>query len=120
MSKEKGASVVLAKLKSDRLWALVAFLALLFVNASYDLGLSEKEITNAMWATIAFVLGKTFRSTTGGTLFGALVEAFAGKGLAQIDAIVPDVEATAKPVMKAVPSLIPGIRPRTEDDSSGE
>lgn len=82
---------VTAKFKSDRLWALLGFLALLVSNAMFDIGLTEDQMTDALWATIAFIGGKSLRSTTGGTIFDGAISMFAGRGLASIEAIVPDV-----------------------------
>ena len=79
------------KLKSDRLWALLGFAALLVANAMFDLGLGPEEIKPIMWSVLAFILGKSVRSTTGGTLFAGMAEAAVPKGLASVEAIVPDV-----------------------------
>lgn len=88
---------VKTKLKSDRLWAALGFVGLLVVNAMFDLGITENQMTDVLWVTITFIAGKSLRSTTGGTVFGALLEGFAGRGLEAIEAVVPDVEAPKDP-----------------------
>jgi hypothetical protein len=57
-------SDITAKLSSDRLWATLGFFALLVANSRLNLGLSDDQLANAAYLTIAFVLGKSFRSST--------------------------------------------------------
>ena len=64
---------VKTKLKSDRLWALLLFLALLVGNAAFDMGLSDDQIREALYAVIAFILGKSVRGTIAGSAIIALL-----------------------------------------------
>ena len=61
------------KLNSDRLWALVAYAALLVLNAKLQLGVPPEQMTELLYAVIAFVVGKSIRGTTAGSFVSALM-----------------------------------------------
>lgn len=77
------------KVVSDRLWALLAFVGLVFANQLLGLGVTDEQITEVLYATLAFILGKSLRGTVGGkVLEGALVP-----GLSAVKKIKPVVDA---------------------------
>jgi len=84
----------LAKLVSDRLWAFLAFLALLIADSAYDLGLPEEHMTNAMYVTMALILGKSIRGTQGGSMLQGLVTQVMKPG---VEEVVPKMVIDAKP-----------------------
>ncbi len=89
---------ILQRLRSDRLWALLAFVALILVNSMFNLGLDvpgAAEETSALamagYSTIAFILGKSIRGTVGGSLFERGLEG----GVAILETHLPDVQPDA-------------------------
>tara|TARA_Y100000034_G_C6871529_1_gene397972 strand:+ start:112 stop:366 length:255 start_codon:yes stop_codon:yes gene_type:complete len=53
----------LSKLNSDRLWALLLFIAVVAGNASLDLGIEQEQLELVAYGVIAFILGKSVRGT---------------------------------------------------------
>jgi len=102
------------KLKSDRLWALIAYVALVVANAKLHLGIDEKTMTEICYVAGAFILGKSLRGTTTGSMLSALVpgvpgtllEAVVDKGKGKKKKPIEKVVAaasTAKDVLDAIP-----------------
>lgn len=58
----------LKKFNSDRLWVVLGYLALVFANTWWEVGIPDATMTEIMYVVIAFVLGKSLRGTVGGSL----------------------------------------------------
>lgn len=86
----------LPKIFSDRLWALLAFLVLVLVNAIFDLGLEhapvgqDSTIVVTMYAVVAFILGKSIRGTVGGSILKQGLDIL----LPAVEKVAPSVEAS--------------------------
>lgn len=80
------------KFNSDRLWALAGYAAVLMANAYLALGIPEEQLTELLYAVIAFILGKSIRGTTG----GSFVQALAPKLIEATARIEPKVDVGAQ------------------------
>lgn len=84
---------VMAKFKSDRLWAALLFVTLLISNAAFNIGISDDQLKQVMWVTISFIAGKSIR----GSMAGGVIDLLAPQAFATLEAVVPDVGKVKKP-----------------------
>lgn len=59
---------IISKLKSDRLWALGAYAGFMILNIKAELGVPAEQMTELMWAVLAFIGSKGLRGTVGGNM----------------------------------------------------
>lgn len=85
------------KLTSDRLWAMLGFGAFLIANQQLGLGVPDEHVTKLAYAVIAFVLGKSWRSTIpGGIAAKALPQLIEMASPAEEPATDPHVEGASE------------------------
>jgi hypothetical protein len=65
----------MSKLNSDRLWALLAFGAVVVANAKLQLGIDQAQMEALLYAVIAFIVGKSWRSSAPGAVIEAMAPA---------------------------------------------
>lgn len=82
---------ILEKLKSDRLWAAVAFIGLVIANSRWHF-MTEEQLQDTMWVTVTFIVGKSLRATGVGGIIDKLVPGLFGS----IDQLVPDATIEEK------------------------
>ena len=82
----------LSKLNSDRLWALLLFIAVIAANAVFDMGITQEKLELLSYAVIAFILGKSVR----GTGMQSVIDLVVG-GLSQAAKAIPEVPADEEP-----------------------
>lgn len=61
------------KLISDRLWVLLLYVVLVFANQWLALGVPDEQLTEVLWAVLAFILGKSLRGTGVGNILAGLI-----------------------------------------------
>ena len=83
---------LIAKVVSDRLWALVLYIALVLANASFQLQISEEQMTEIAYIVGGFIAGKTIR----GTVVGTGVATALGAVLPLLERKVPKIPAEAR------------------------
>ena len=67
------AQVPIEKLMSDRLWVLAGYFALVAANAKIPLGITDDIMTEILYAVLAFIIGKSLRGTSGGSILMPLL-----------------------------------------------
>lgn len=87
---------VVEKLKSDRMWALLLYVGLLVANAKFNLGVTEDQMTEVLYAVIAFIVGKSVRGTTAGSLVKALGPVLSTSAEAVVDGDDPPTGGKGK------------------------
>ena len=105
-------SEFLSRIKSSRLWALLLFIALVVLNAMFDLNLEVSQDPNVssplimvLWATLGFIGLNTIRGTGSGALIEQGVTAGANWLEKRLPKIGPDPEPD--PVLPAEPTGTP-------------
>lgn len=71
---------VFSDFKSERLWVLLIYVALLFTNAMMGVYLNmmilpDDQITEVGYVVVAYILGKSIRDTGAGAIFGTGITA---------------------------------------------
>lgn len=82
---------ILTKLKSDRLWVLLAYATLIIVNAAFNLGVTEEQLTLLAFAVITFIAGKSWRATGIGAAIEAITPAVVKTANRIAEEKIPDV-----------------------------
>ena len=70
---------IIGKLKSDRLWALGAYVGLMVLNVKAGLGIPDEQMTELMWVVLGFIGSKGLRGTVGGNMLEAIVPQVSGR-----------------------------------------